>query len=289
MATLHAAAGVSNQRLDKRLKYLSDIQRMSDESLQRSGKASAYLNTIQQARAMMDSPVKKAFDFANDESPKTLAAYEPQVGAADLLDKNYFFGQRFGRGLLLARRLVEAGARFVQVEYQYGAFRGFDTHENGWRRLAEMKAQIDGPIAQLIRDLKDRGMLERTVVVVASEFGRTIANQPKAGVEPIGFAERQSGAELTIASEKMYGFHGHFSSANAALVFGGGFKQGLVYGRTADAHPMIPIENPVTVPDFHATLYRALGIPADHFYLTESRPFYVTKDGKARAIDSLLA
>ena len=51
---------------------------------------------------------------------------------------------------------------------------------------------------------------------------------------------------------------------------------------------MVPIENPVDVPDFHATLYRALGIPADHAYLTESRPFYVTKDGKGRPVDALL-
>ena len=93
-------------------------------------------------------------------------------------------------------------------------------------------------------------------MVVASEFGRTIANQPKAGVEPIGFAEQQSGDELLIESEKMYGFHGHFSSANCMLFFGGGFKPGLVYGRTADRHPMLPIENPVTVTDVHATIYQ---------------------------------
>ncbi len=59
-----------------------------------------------------------------------------------------------------------------------------------------MKKQIDGPIAQLIRDLADRGMLKRTLVVVATEFGRTIANQPKAGIEPVGFAESQSGEDL---------------------------------------------------------------------------------------------
>jgi hypothetical protein len=289
LATLSAAAGMAPERLDKRLAYLQNLHRLSADNLQRSDKAAAYMNMLEQARAMMDSPVKSAFDYARGESPETLAAYEPQIAAADLLDKNYYYGRRFAHGLLLARRLIEAGSRFVQVEYQYGAFRGFDTHENGAVRLAEMKMQIDRPIAQLIRDLRDRGLLERTMVVIASEFGRTIANQPKAGIEPIGFAERQSGADLTIADEKMYGFHGHFSSANCALLFGGGFKPGLVYGRTADEHPMIPIENPVAVTDFHATLYRALGIPANHSYLTESRPFYVTKDGKGRAIDALLA
>ncbi len=289
LATLHAAAGIDSARLDRRIKYLQGVHRLSAESLRASDKTANYLNMIDQARAMMDSPVKRAFNYAGEEKPATIAAYEPQIAQADLLDKNYYYGKRFGHGLLMARRLVEAGARFVQVEYQYGAFRGFDTHENGRVRLAEMKKQIDGPIAQLIRDLNERGLLKRTLVVVASEFGRTIANQPKAGVEPIGFAETQTGAELTIASESMYGFHGHFSSANCALMFGGGFKPGLVYGRTADEHPMVPIENPVSVTDFHATLYRALGIAPDHGYVTESRPFYVTKDGKGRAVEALLA
>ena len=244
---------------------------------------------MEQARAMMDSPVKRAFDYAQDESPATLAAYEPKIEQGELLDKKYYFGKRFGHGLLLARRLVEAGARFVQVEYQYGPFKGFDMHEDGQQRMVEMKKQIDGPIAQLIRDLADRGLLERTLVVVATEFGRTIANQPKAGVEPVGFAEQQSGDELVIEDKKMYGFHGHFSSGNALLFFGGGFKPGLVYGRTAERHPMLPEENPVCLEDTHATIYKALGIPADTAYVTEGRPFYVTKDGKGRAIDALLS
>jgi arylsulfatase A-like enzyme len=238
---------------------------------------------------MMDSPVKRAFDFASQEKPATLAAYEPRVDKADLLDKSYYYGKRFGHGLLLARRMVEAGARFVQVEYQYGPFKGFDTHENGQTRMAEMKKQIDGPIAQLVRDLADRGLLERTLVVVATEFGRTIANQPKAGIEPVGFAESQTGDELIIEDQKMYGFHGHFSSANAMLFFGGGFKRGFVHGRTAERHPMVSIENPVSLIDVHATIYKALGISADTNYVTEGRPFYVTKDGKGRPIEALLA
>jgi hypothetical protein len=288
-ATLSVAAGQTIERLDKRLKYLRSLSAAAPSGLQQAPKVEAYLQTIDAARAMMDSPVKAAFDYQKHETAETIAAYEPRIAAEDLLDKRYFFGRRFGHGLLLARRLIEAGTRFVQVEYQYGAFKGFDTHEDGRRRLIEMKKQIDGPIAQLIRDLQDRGLLQRTLVIVASEFGRTVANQPKAGIEPIGFAEQQTGDDLVIESEKMYGFHGHFSSANCMLFFGGGFKPGLVYGRTADRHPMIPIENPVTVSDMHATIYRALGIPADTHFLTEGRPFHVTKDGRGRAIEALLA
>jgi hypothetical protein len=289
LATLSAAAGMTDERIDRRLKYLKSLHGMSDERLRSAPQAQDYLQMMESARAMMDSPVKRAFDYAKQESPATLAAYEPQIGADELLDKKYYFGRRFGHGLLLARRLVESGARFVQVEYQYGPFKGFDTHEDGQQRMAEMKKQIDSPIAQLIRDLHERGLLERTLVVVATEFGRTIANQPKAGIEPDGFAESQSGEELVIEDQKMYGFHGHFSSGNSLLFFGGGFKPGLVYGRTADTHPMVPIENPVTLEDTHATIYAALGIPADTSYVTEGRPFHVTKDGKGRPIEALLA
>jgi hypothetical protein len=289
LATLSAAAGMSGQRLDRRLKYWKSLAGPTAEPLRHAAKAQDYLKIMEQARAMMDSPVKRAFDYARDEKSATVAAYEPKIARNEVRDRSYYFGRRFGHGLLLARRLVERGARFVQVEYQYGPFKGFDTHEDGQVRLDEMKKQIDGPIAQLIRDLADRGLLERTLVVVATEFGRTIANQPKAGVEPVGFAEQQSGDDLIIQDPKMYGFHGHFSSANCLLFFGGGFRPGLVYGRTAERHPMVPVENPVKLEDVHATIHRALGIAADTNYLTEGRPFYLTKDGKGKAIEALLA
>src|SRR5207249_179973 len=157
-------------------------------------------------RAMMDSPVKKAFNYRAEEKPQTLANYEPQIKAADLRDTGYYYGNRFGHGLLLARRLLESGARFIQVEMQYGAFKGFDMHEFGQSRMVEMKKQIDRPLTQFIRDLDQRGLLKRTLVCIMTEFGRTIASAPAAGKEPDGFAERHTGADLIIADEQMYGF-----------------------------------------------------------------------------------
>ena len=155
------------------------------------------MNVMAQARAMMDSPVKKAFDYRQGRK----AGNPPGLPAQDRpppseLDPGYYYGNRFGEGCLLARRLVESGARYVQVEYQYGPFKGFDMHENGGQRMMEMKKQIDGPIAQLIRDLHDRGLLERTLVCIASEFGRTIASAPSAGVEPEGDAETAQRAKI---------------------------------------------------------------------------------------------
>jgi hypothetical protein len=274
LPTLNAVAGMQPDRLDRRQAYLQAINGLSARELRESDKAKEFVKTMEDARAMMDSPVKRAFEF-KEEKRETI--------------KQYDVGHRFGMGCLLARRLVEVGARFVEVEYQYAPFEGFDMHENGKSRMEKMKKQIDRPIAQLIRDLHDRGLLERTLVVVATEFGRTIAAQPAAGTEPDGFAERSTGEGLTIDNEKMYGFHGHFSSCNAMLFFGGGFKKGFAYGKTADHHPMLAIENPVNLSDVHATIYKALGIPADTSYVTEGRPFYVTNNGKGKPIDAMLA
>lgn len=289
LATLSAASGMSIDRLDRRQKLLVDLARASDASLRDAPRAQEYLKSMDDARAMMDSPVKRAFDYRSEESPETIAAYEPKIANADLFDPGYDNGKRFGHGLLLARRLVESGARFVQVEYQYGPFKGFDMHEHGARRMREMKQQIDAPIAQLVRDLDHRGMLDRTLIVIATEFGRTIASQPAAGTEPDGATETHDGSELVIEHEGMYGFHGHFSSTNCMTFFGGGFKRGLAYGKTADHHPMATVEKPVKLIDAHATIYHALGISPETSYLTEERPFYVTKDGKGEPVPDLLA
>ncbi len=289
MATLETAAGVTRDRLDRRQGLLQGLAALSDPGLRGSPRAQEYLRSIDEARAMMDSPVKRAFAYREEESAELIAEYEPRITERELRDTSYYYGGRFGHGLLLARRLVEAGARFIQVEYQYGPFKGFDMHEYGSTRMAEMKRQIDRPIARLIRDLDERGMLDRTLVVIATEFGRTIASQPAAGVEPDGASETHNGENLVVEHEGMYGFHGHFSSVNCMLFFGGGFRRGHAHGRTSDRHPMVAIEDPVRLIDAHATMYAALGIPPDHSYLTERRPFYVTKDGKGVPVAGLMA
>ena len=92
-----------------------------------------------------------------------------------------------------------------------------------------------------------------------------------------------------IENEKMYGFHGHFSSGNQMLFFGGGFKGGYVHGKTAPRHPMVPggeTGRPDRRPRHHLQGPRHC---ADHNYVTEGRPFYVTNLGKGQPIDALLA
>ncbi len=73
------------------------------------------------------------------------------------------------------------------------------------------------------------------------------------------------------------------------MLFGGGMKRGFLYGQTADERPFVTTKNPVTIPDLHATLYQALGIPANLSYEVENRPFFVTENGKGKPIRELFA
>ena len=241
------------------VKYGSDYQQ---ESLERS---------LEKAHRLVTSGVAKAFDLSLE--PKKVY---------DLYNTG-----RFGLGCLLARRLTEAGARFIEVTTEYVPFRYWDTHENGHERAAGMKQSIDAPVSQLILDLEERGLLNRTLVVVASEFGRDmmVEGKPDKRVK-----EQISIKQPDVMTEpKHYGMHRHYTESGCVLIFGGGFKKGLLYGRTADERPCKILEKPVTIEDLHATLYRAMGIAPDLSYEVEQRPFHVTKDGKGKPVMELFA
>jgi len=237
--------------------YGSDYQR---ESLMRS---------LDAADRLLTSPSAKAFDLS----------LEPQK-SFDIYNTG-----RFGQGCLLARRLVEAGVRFVEVTTEYVPFRYWDTHENGHERAAAMKKDIDAPVSQLILDLEERGLLNRTLVVLASEFGRDAITEGKVGKE----VKDQANTPDVMSEPKHYGMHRHFTGAGSVVLFGGGIKQGMLYGKTADERPCTTIENPVPMENLHATIYHALGIPPDHAFIVEKRPVYVTNDGKGKVIAELFS
>jgi uncharacterized protein (DUF1501 family) len=237
--------------------YAGDFQR---ESLMRSMDA---------ADRLLTSPAAKAFDLSL-EPRKSFDVYN---------------NGRFGQGCLLARRLIEAGARYVEVTSEYIPFRYWDSHENGHERARVMKQQIDAPVAQLILDLEERGLLNRTLVVLASEFGRDAITEGKVGKE----VKDQAKTPDVMSEPKHYGMHRHFTAAGSVLMFGGGVKRGFVYGKTAVERPCTTIENPVPVEDLHATIYHALGIPPTQSFLVEKRPVYVTRDGKGQGIHELFA
>jgi len=235
----------------------------------RDPKEEEFLKAVEGAHRFLNSPAAKAFDLS----------LEPKESYQE-----YNTG-RFGLGCLLARRLVEAGARFIEVTTEYVPFTGWDTHENGHTRMGDMMKLIDAPIARLIRDLHDRGLLSRTLVVIASEFSRDMLTEGK----PDKPVKDQVEVPDRVTEEKHYGMHRHFTGAGGVVLFGGGMKKGFLYGRTADERPFVTIEHPVTIPHLHATLYRAMGIPADLSYEVESRPFFVTEDGKGKPIPALFA
>ncbi len=229
----------------------------------------SLLRSLDNAHRLLNSPAAKAFDLSL-EPEQSLAKYDTG---------------RFGRGCLLARRLAEAGARFIEVTTEYIPFMYWDTHDNGHTRTRELKRQIDAPIAQLVLDLEERGLLDRTLIVLASEFSRDMMVE--------GRPEEKVKDQVTVPDKiedlKYYGMHRHFTGAGSVLMVGGGMKKGILYGKTAEERPCSLIEKPVTIENLHATIYRALGISPKLSYEVEKRPFYVTRDGEGVPIKEIFA
>jgi hypothetical protein len=146
-----------------------------------------------------------------------------------------------------------------------------------------MKKQLDSPVSQLILDLEERGLLDRTLIVLASEFSRDMMTEGK----PDKKVKDQVEVPTAINDEKYYGMHRHFTDAGCVLLFGGGIKKGYLHGRTADERPCKTLEGRVVIEDLHATIFHALGIAPDLAYEIEKRPFYVTRDGLGKPIKEL--
>jgi hypothetical protein len=174
--------------------------------------------------------------------------------------------------------LIEAGARFIEVTTEYIPFEYWDTHDNGHTRTTALKQAIDAPVAQLVLDLEQRGLLDRTLIVMASEFSRDMMVEGK----PDNKVKDQVEVPNVMTELKHYGMHRHFTDAGCVLLFGGGVRKGLLYGRTADERPCKILENPIPIEDLHATIYHTLGISPRLAYEIEKRPFYVTKDGTGK-------
>lgn len=238
--------------------YASDFQQ---ESLIRS---------MDNAYRLLSSKERKAFDIESE--PKEV--------------RDAYDTSRFGRGCLLARRLVENGARFIEVSTEYVPFLHWDTHANGHDTVDRLHKEIDRPVAQLILDLEERGLLDRTLVIVASEFSRDAIMEGKPGSD----ANDQATHKVeTITESKHYGLHRHFTGGTSVAMFGGGVKKGFLYGKTADERPLVAVENPVSMMDLHATIMTAMGISPKTEFTIEGRPFYVTEDGKGKAVSEIFA
>jgi hypothetical protein len=236
--------------------YVGDFQRESQ------------IRAMENAYRLLSAKEREAFDISLE--PKE--SYE-----------KYDTG-RFGRGCLLARRLVENGARFVEVTTEYVPFLNWDTHASGYETLVRMKQEIDRPIAQLILDLESRGLLDRTLVILASEFSRDMIMEGKPG----STANDQATNKVdTLQEMKHYGQHRHFTGASCVVMWGGGVKRGYLHGASAVERPFVAVKDPLSVTDLHATVFTAMGISPKTVFEVEKRPFYATEDGKGNAVTEL--
>lgn len=271
IAAVQPPKGMTPGRFENRERFLRKlIEQSPAKELASDYHQESMLRSLNNAYRLLSSKERGAFDLTK----------EP----AESVEK-YNTG-RFGLGCLLARRLIESGARFIEVTTEYVPFLHWDTHENGHATLVEMKKQIDRPIAQLILDLEQRGLLDRTLVILASEFSRDMMIE---GV-PGSTATDQSRAKTDVMKEPIhYGLHRHFTGSGSVLLFGGGMKRGFLYGETAPERPLSTVKDPISITDLHATILTAMGISPKANFVVEKRPFYVTEDGKGRPVSGLFA
>jgi len=263
--------GMTSERFQARYRRYKELVERSPLGEYGSGyQQESMLRSMENAYRLLHAPHAEAFDLTLE--PKE--SYD-----------NYNTS-RFGLGCLLARRLTEAGARFIEVTTEYVPFKNWDTHENGHETTAKMKQDVDRPVAQLILDLEKRGLLDRTLVVLASEFSRDMMIE---GV-PGSNAKDQSRAITDVLKQPIhYGLHRHFTGSSSVVLWGGGMKRGFLYGETAEERPFLATKNPIGVTELHATILTAMGISPRTAFQIEKRPFYVTPDGKGEPVLELFA
>jgi len=223
---------VSEPEFQRRLSLAEAVDRDFVETYNQK-KVLAYSDMYKDAVRLMKSEDLRAFDITRE--PTDIQAAYGDNG--------------FGQGVLLARRLVENNVRFVEV--QLG---GWDTHTNNFTSVSDRAATVDRALSTLISDLDQRGLLDETLIVLATEFGRTPRINGNDGRD-------------------------HYPRAFSGLMAGGGIRGGQAYGKTDESGSRI-IENPVLVPDFNATIATALGLPINHtLYSPSGRPFKVANNG----------
>jgi uncharacterized protein (DUF1501 family) len=224
---LYNPAGVTREQ---RRRMLDSLGRLNNQQADRFNDPAIATRIAQYELAFrMQMSVPELIDVQN-ESKNVLNMYGPQAGQVGTYAYN----------CLLARRLAERGVRFIQLYH-----RGWDAHGNTPKQISAQCRDTDQPTAALLRDLKQRGMLDDTLVVWGGEFGRTIYCQGK-------------------LTNKIYG-RDHHPNCFSYWMAGSGVRGGLTYGETDD-YSVNVIENPVHVHDLQATIMHQLGI--DHERLT---------------------
>lgn len=220
-------------RYRRRLGLLGQIEQ---EFAQRGGEVVVdnHRRIYDKASKLVLSPKTKAFDLS--EEPQSL--------------KQQYGSSAFGQGCLLARRLVEAGVTFVEVRHG-----SWDTHQDNFETTTRLAGDVDPGFAALISDLKDRGLLETTLVAWMGEFGRTPRVNPRGGRD-------------------------HYPRVFNAVLAGGGVKGGQVIGASTKDGTAVD-HDPVTVPDLFCSICHSLGVnPAKENMSPLGRPMKIVDGGQ---------
>ena len=233
--------GITPERFDRRRNILQTVDDHF-RTLEKSDAITAMDSFYQSAYALVSSKeAREAFNLAAE--PEAI--------------RNQYGQHEAGQRMLMARRLVEGGVRFVSLTYA-----GWDHHANIARALEKQLPNFDQAYAALIRDLDQRGMLDKTLVMVTSEFGRTPKINKDAGRD-------------------------HWPRVFSVAFAGGGFKRGMVYG-TSDPTGSEPDQDPLTVENMSATVFSQLGIkPEKKLMAPGNRPIDIVRGGEV--VTDLLA
>jgi hypothetical protein len=214
-------------------------------------------------------------------SAKERSAFDISLEPKDSYEK-YDTG-RFGRGCLLARRLVENGARYVEVTTEYVPFLNWDTHANGHTTLQRMKQEIDRPIAQLILDLESRGLLDRTLVILASEFSRDMIMEASRAPTPTIRPPRKSmfsGAEALRPASPL-----HRRVVRGDVGRRG--EAGHLYGASAAERPFVAVETRSGRDRSACHHLHRHGDQSQDGLRCRETPFYATEDGRGQAVKEI--
>ena len=225
-------------KLEERLTLLDSVNKSANI---KQPKVAEYVQFYDETLKVLNSKDLEVFNIGKESSKK----------------REDYGMNRLGQGCLLAKRLVKQGITFVEVENG-----GWDTHVNNFDRLAEKLPEVDNAIAALVTDLESEGLLDSTLVVVATEFGRTPKINGNKGRD-------------------------HHPACYSSVLIGGGIKGGMVYGSTDKQGNRVK-DDKVSPQDFNATIGRALGLPVEQEVFSPSgRPFHIA--GKGTPIKEVLA
>jgi hypothetical protein len=226
-------------------------------SSERQGRREALLRKLRAASSQAGGLTEADYAAAQDQSlrlagPEFMSVFDLAQETASLREN---YGNEFGQRCLLARRLIQRGVRCIEVSHNMNFVNGtgWDTHQKGQLKQHLLIQELDKALACLMTDLQAHGLLEKTLIVVNTEFGR-----------PPEF-DGQGG-------------RGHQPGCFSTVLAGGGLKHRGAYGESDELSKTIR-KDAVSVPDFFATIYGALGIPANHELQAGDRPVPVTDGG----------